>query len=77
MVWQSIPKLLFHIRVLFLNVIKENKKTPSNKKLVWTDVSLLGYNKIKLQNNIFWEFIVFVHSIPEISSPNFIQTNNP
>ena len=25
---QSIPKLFFHISVLFLNVIKENKKTP-------------------------------------------------
>ena len=74
---QSIPKLFFHISVLFLNVIKENKKTPSNKKLVWTDVSLLDYNKIKLQNNIFWKFMVFVHSIPKMSSPKiFKQISN-
>lgn len=70
-------KSFFHISVLFLNVIKENKKTPSNKKLVWTDVSLLGYNKIKLQNNIFWKFMVFVGSIPKISSPKiFKQISN-
>ena len=54
---QSIPKLFFHISVLFLNVIKENKKTPSNKKLVWTDVSLLGYNKTIYSENSWYLYI--------------------
>lgn len=57
----SNAKLLFHISVLFLNVIEENKKTPSNKKLVWTDVSLF-LSRLQ-QDKASKQYILKIHSI--------------